>query len=195
MVDSQGRVPVDGGLSRGGEARVLRGNGLRGRRRVLRALKPLRQSSGKMVHAWAVEGDLDPTTIVSNTFEIEWPPRSGRLQSIPEIDRGAWLRVARCQTQDPARTSAAPRRACANARLIRAGRRSVLAGLRRRAGHPRSVGAFIDATGEGASRRQNVGMPHLRGSTLKRRAAKDFAPTFALLHGRSLIRRQVRRGT
>ena len=57
----------------------------------LRALKPLRQSSGKMVHAWAVEGDLDPTTIVSNTFEIEWPPRSGRLQSIPEIDRGAWL--------------------------------------------------------------------------------------------------------
>jgi predicted NUDIX family NTP pyrophosphohydrolase len=57
----------------------------------LRALKPLRQSGDKMVHAWVVEGDLDPTTIVSNTFEIEWPPRSGRMQSFPEIERGAWL--------------------------------------------------------------------------------------------------------
>jgi predicted NUDIX family NTP pyrophosphohydrolase len=57
----------------------------------LRALKPLRQPGGKIVHAWAVEADLDPPTIVSNTFEIEWPPRSGRLQSFPEIDRGAWF--------------------------------------------------------------------------------------------------------
>ena len=57
----------------------------------LYALKPLRQAGGKIVHAWAVEGDLDPATIVSNTFEIEWPPRSGRLQSFPEIDRGAWF--------------------------------------------------------------------------------------------------------
>jgi len=55
------------------------------------ALKPLRQPGGKIVHAWAVEGDLDPATIVSNEFEIEWPPRSGRLQSFPEIDRGAWF--------------------------------------------------------------------------------------------------------
>jgi predicted NUDIX family NTP pyrophosphohydrolase len=57
----------------------------------LRALKPLQQSGGKIVHAWAVEGDLDPTTIVSNTFDIEWPPRSGRRQSFPEIDRAAWF--------------------------------------------------------------------------------------------------------
>ncbi len=57
----------------------------------LRALKPLRQPGGKIVHAWAVDADLDPATIVSNTFEIEWPPRSGRLQSFPEIDRGAWF--------------------------------------------------------------------------------------------------------
>ena len=57
----------------------------------LRALKPIRQSGGKIVHAWAVEGNLDPTTIVSNTFEVEWPPRSGRLQSFPEIDRAAWF--------------------------------------------------------------------------------------------------------
>jgi predicted NUDIX family NTP pyrophosphohydrolase len=56
-----------------------------------RALKPVRQPGGKIVHAWAVEADLDPATIVSNTFEIEWPPRSGRLQSFPEIDRGAWF--------------------------------------------------------------------------------------------------------
>jgi predicted NUDIX family NTP pyrophosphohydrolase len=57
----------------------------------LRALKPIQQSGGKIVHAWAVEGDLDPRTIVSNTFDIEWPPRSGRLQSFPEIDRAAWF--------------------------------------------------------------------------------------------------------
>jgi predicted NUDIX family NTP pyrophosphohydrolase len=57
----------------------------------LYALKPLRQPGGKIIHAWAVEGDLDPATIVSNTFEIEWPPRSRRLQSFPEIDRGAWF--------------------------------------------------------------------------------------------------------
>ena len=57
----------------------------------LRALKPIQQPGGKIVHAWAVEGDLDPTTIVSNTFDIEWPPRSGRLQSFPEIDRAAWF--------------------------------------------------------------------------------------------------------
>src|SRR5229473_5529026 len=57
----------------------------------LRALKPLRQPGGKIVHAWAVDADLDTATIVSNTIEIEWPPRSGRLQSFPEIDRGAWF--------------------------------------------------------------------------------------------------------
>lgn len=55
------------------------------------ALTPVRQPGGKIVHAWAVEGDLDAATIVSNTFEIEWPPRSGRLQSFPEVDRGAWF--------------------------------------------------------------------------------------------------------
>jgi predicted NUDIX family NTP pyrophosphohydrolase len=57
----------------------------------LYALKPLRQLGGKIVHAWALEADVDPATIVSNEFEMEWPPRSGRLQSFPEIDRGAWF--------------------------------------------------------------------------------------------------------
>jgi predicted NUDIX family NTP pyrophosphohydrolase len=49
------------------------------------------QKGGKLVHAWAVEGDLDPETAVSNEFEMEWPPRSGRRQLFPEIDRVAWF--------------------------------------------------------------------------------------------------------
>ena len=49
------------------------------------------QKGGKVVHAWALEGDLDPATSVSNTFEMTWPPGSGRLGSFPEIDRVAWF--------------------------------------------------------------------------------------------------------
>lgn len=49
------------------------------------------QSGGKRVTAWAVEGDLDPDEIRPGTFELEWPPRSGRLQCFPEIDRAAWF--------------------------------------------------------------------------------------------------------
>jgi predicted NUDIX family NTP pyrophosphohydrolase len=56
-----------------------------------RALVPIRQSSGKLVHAWAVEGDCDADAIRSNTFEMEWPPRSGQRQEVPEVDRAAWL--------------------------------------------------------------------------------------------------------
>jgi predicted NUDIX family NTP pyrophosphohydrolase len=55
------------------------------------ALPVVHQSRAKTVHAFAVEGDLDPATIRSNTFELEWPPRSGRKQSFPEIDRAAWF--------------------------------------------------------------------------------------------------------
>lgn len=54
-------------------------------------LQPIRQKSGKTVHAWAVEGDVDHTNIVSNTFEIEWPPRSGKRKTFPEIDRAGWF--------------------------------------------------------------------------------------------------------
>ena len=62
-------------------------------------LGEIRQKSGKVVLAWAVEGDLDPSTAVSNTFEIEWPPRSGTMQEFPEIDRVEWfgLRKARAR--------------------------------------------------------------------------------------------------
>jgi predicted NUDIX family NTP pyrophosphohydrolase len=49
------------------------------------------QAGGKRVSAWAVAGDFDPATLVSNTFEIEWPPRSGRKRPFPEVDRAAWF--------------------------------------------------------------------------------------------------------
>jgi len=55
------------------------------------ALAPLRQRSGKMVHAWAVEGDIDAAAVTSNVFSMEWPPRSGRMQEFPEVDRGGWF--------------------------------------------------------------------------------------------------------
>jgi len=55
------------------------------------SLGEVRQTGGKIVHAWAVPGDLDVTRTTSNTFEIEWPPRSGKMQTFPEIDRAAWF--------------------------------------------------------------------------------------------------------
>lgn len=54
-------------------------------------LGEVRQSGGKAVRAWAVEGAFDPAGLVSNTFEIEWPPRSGRRATFPEVDRAAWF--------------------------------------------------------------------------------------------------------
>jgi predicted NUDIX family NTP pyrophosphohydrolase len=56
-------------------------------------LGEVRQSSGKVVTAWAVEGDLDPADVVPGTFEMEWPKGSGQLREFPEIDRVAWLDV------------------------------------------------------------------------------------------------------
>jgi predicted NUDIX family NTP pyrophosphohydrolase len=55
------------------------------------ALSPVKQKSGKVVHAWAIEADFDPEKFTSVTFEMEWPPRSGRLRSFPEVDRIAWF--------------------------------------------------------------------------------------------------------
>ncbi|WP_293783813.1 NUDIX domain-containing protein [uncultured Pedobacter sp.] len=57
-------------------------------------LTPIVQKGGKKVWCWAFEGDLEPSTIVSNTFEIEWPPRSGKKQSFAEIDRANWFTYA-----------------------------------------------------------------------------------------------------
>ncbi|MDN3548536.1 NUDIX domain-containing protein [Mucilaginibacter aquaedulcis] len=54
-------------------------------------LTPIKQKGGKTVQAWAVAGDIDHLNIKSNSFDIEWPPRSGRQQSFPEIDRANWF--------------------------------------------------------------------------------------------------------
>lgn len=51
----------------------------------------VRQKGGKIVHAWAFAGDCDPAAIRSNTYELEWPPRSGRRKAFPEVDRGAFF--------------------------------------------------------------------------------------------------------
>jgi predicted NUDIX family NTP pyrophosphohydrolase len=55
------------------------------------ALPPLRQAGGKLVHAWAVRGDCDANLIRSNVFSIEWPPRSGKQEKFPEVDRAGWF--------------------------------------------------------------------------------------------------------
>lgn len=60
-------------------------------------LNPVKQKGGKMVYAWAVEGDIDPAKIKSNSFEIEWPPRSGKMKSFPEIDKAAWFQLSHAQ--------------------------------------------------------------------------------------------------
>lgn len=54
-------------------------------------LSPLKQRSGKVISAWAVEGDCDPSSIRSNTFSVEWPPRSGKRRDFPEVDRAGWF--------------------------------------------------------------------------------------------------------
>src|SRR5437870_12547904 len=57
-------------------------------------LSPIQQKGGKIVHAWAFEGDCDSAKIRSNTFEMEWPPRSGRRQAFPEVDRAEFFTLA-----------------------------------------------------------------------------------------------------
>jgi predicted NUDIX family NTP pyrophosphohydrolase len=59
----------------------------------------IRQKGGKWVEAFALEGDLDTEAIVSNGFELEWPPRSGRLQSFPEVDRASWFSLAEARAK------------------------------------------------------------------------------------------------
>jgi predicted NUDIX family NTP pyrophosphohydrolase len=59
----------------------------------------VRQSSGKIVQAWATEGDLDASAIQSNSFRLEWPPRSGKYQDFPEADRGEWFSLPQARTK------------------------------------------------------------------------------------------------
>lgn len=63
------------------------------------ALAPVRQPGGKLVHAWAIEGDFDADVIASNEFTLEWPPRSGLLRQFPEVDRAQWFGVAEAGTR------------------------------------------------------------------------------------------------
>ena len=57
------------------------------------SLRPIKQSSGKIISVWAVEGNCDASKIESNTFLMEWPPRSGKKQEFPEVDRGEWYTI------------------------------------------------------------------------------------------------------
>ena len=59
----------------------------------LRPLTPLKQKGGKTVHAWGEEGDCDPAQLLSNEFSMEWPPKSGRQQEFPEVDRAEWFTI------------------------------------------------------------------------------------------------------
>jgi len=57
-------------------------------------LGAVKQTGGKVVRAWSFEGDCDPAELKSNLFEMEWPPRSGRVASFPEVDRAGWFSIA-----------------------------------------------------------------------------------------------------
>mgnify|MGYP003575751478 CR=1 FL=1 len=58
------------------------------------SLDPVKQSGGKIVHGWAIEGDCDPSRLQSNLFALEWPPKSGKAHEFPEVDRAGWFAVA-----------------------------------------------------------------------------------------------------
>lgn len=62
-------------------------------------LRTVRQNGGKLVEVFALEGDFDPRTLASNSFELEWPPRSGRMRSFPEMDRVEWMTMAEARAR------------------------------------------------------------------------------------------------
>ncbi|MGH2946868.1 MAG: NUDIX domain-containing protein [Solirubrobacteraceae bacterium] len=81
---------------------------------TLTELGTIRQRGGKVVTAWAAEGDLDPAAIRSNTFTLEWPPRSGRMQEFPEVDRAQWFTLAEARERiNPAQAELLDRLAAA----------------------------------------------------------------------------------
>lgn len=68
-------------------------------------LKPIKQKGGKLVYAWAVEADFDASEIVSNTFPLEWPPKSGVMKEFPEADRAEWFDIETAKQKiNPAQT-------------------------------------------------------------------------------------------
>jgi predicted NUDIX family NTP pyrophosphohydrolase len=64
-----------------------------------RPLPPVRQKSGKVVACWTCQGEVDTTNITSNTFEMEWPPRSGQRRTFSEVDRGEWFTLAQAKSK------------------------------------------------------------------------------------------------
>ena len=64
-----------------------------------RELRPVRQAGGKLVYCYALEGDFDVSKLKSNTFSLEWPPRSGRQQEFPEVDRAEWFDIPTASTK------------------------------------------------------------------------------------------------
>jgi predicted NUDIX family NTP pyrophosphohydrolase len=69
-------------------------------------LTPVTQKGGKIVQAWAVAGDCDPSKVKSNLFTMEWPPHSGRQQEFPEVDRAGWFSIAEAKQKiNPAQTN------------------------------------------------------------------------------------------
>lgn len=63
------------------------------------ALGSLKQAGGKVVYAWAIEQDFDPSALRSNTFELEWPPKSGKMRSFPEVDVAAWFPIPEAKSK------------------------------------------------------------------------------------------------
>jgi predicted NUDIX family NTP pyrophosphohydrolase len=61
------------------------------------AMEPVKQTSGKIVYAWSIEGHVEASALSSNHFSIEWPPRSGNMKEFPEVDRGAWFAIEAAQ--------------------------------------------------------------------------------------------------
>jgi predicted NUDIX family NTP pyrophosphohydrolase len=71
-------------------------------------LKPVKLKSGKTIHAWALQSDINAESITSNTFQIEWPPASGKMQSFPEVDRAAWFTISEAEVKlNPAQVALA----------------------------------------------------------------------------------------
>ena len=64
-----------------------------------RSLDPLKQPSGKIIYAWAIEADYDPAQIRSNLFSLEWPPKSGKMKQYPEVDRAAWFNISEARNK------------------------------------------------------------------------------------------------
>lgn len=60
-------------------------------------LTPIKQKGGKMIYAWATEGNIDADNITSNSFKIQWPPKSGKLIDVPEVDKAGWFSVAKAK--------------------------------------------------------------------------------------------------